>query len=113
MKFKEFWDWHRKIMPYINFDAGKPGFVDIVRVWNSRAFFNPEQCEDVIKWEIGQDPMLIPNPSYLKEEGGAPDASSTIKVEKKPKQKTKSKGHSSAGDKQAPVPTEKATAGSQ
>lgn len=65
MKFKEYIEIQGKLIKGISSAPGSPGFIDLVRSWNSLAVLFPEKCEDVILWPLGEDPYAHKNDKTL------------------------------------------------
>jgi hypothetical protein len=111
MKFLDFLEGHKKLTPYIDFTPGTPGFVDLVRAWNTLAIMFPDMCEDAIIWEIGRDPRIGINPNnkeYKKavEKARAKAAKVTTDNDKKQGAKVGSKKTGSSTKKEADINTQ-------
>ncbi|HNR90738.1 MAG TPA: hypothetical protein PKM65_20550 [Spirochaetota bacterium] len=85
MSFREVWQDFVQYMPGITFEnhASCVGFVDIARLWNFRAFTEPEKCEDIMQLE-GEVFVSVPNPKRAaasakrKKSGVVDDDGSTV-----------------------------------
>jgi len=71
MDFKTFVREHQQKLPKLNMQKGSPGYMDLIRSWNSFVIVFPEKCMDFVFWGIDKaDPELMPvimNNSTIKE----------------------------------------------